>query len=156
MVKMVPSPDWFVGIDSLDLCKKGRWQNEITLDLAPIDAGTDKGFSFTSPNWPNTPQEEIYQINNTFPDHPAGSFHFPNLEKLPRIGHVILTKVAEYKRRGRNNDLSPTEPNVEIFEADDEFEHEDVGIATSGLMAMRQVSSDDTQPGMQSDQKGTF
>lgn len=30
---MIPSPDWFVGVDSLDLCVDSSWVDEVTLDV---------------------------------------------------------------------------------------------------------------------------
>lgn len=30
--KMVPSPDWFIGIDGFDLCKNGKWLDSITIE----------------------------------------------------------------------------------------------------------------------------
>ncbi|KAM4622033.1 spondin-2a isoform 2-T2 [Polymixia lowei] len=59
MVKVIPSPDWFVGVDSLNLCEGGQWKKEVTLDLHPFDAGTDSGFTFSSPNFPTSPPENI-------------------------------------------------------------------------------------------------
>lgn len=62
MVKMIPSPDWFVGVDSLNLCEGGQWKQEVTLDLQPYDAGTDSGFTFSSPNFPTSPQEKVTKV----------------------------------------------------------------------------------------------
>ena len=127
MTKMVPSPDWFIGLDSLNLCQGGHFVDSLTMEVGvdviailviissssssvtsslsqkkmitctfaktnaqlqplgrlrhhyscehheqlstlivlitmitnnsnpqadPLDAGTDNGFTFTSPNWP--------------------------------------------------------------------------------------------------------
>lgn len=42
-----PSPDWFVGIASLELCKSdGSWVESKAIDLYPWDAGTDKGITY--------------------------------------------------------------------------------------------------------------
>lgn len=62
MVKVIPSPDWFVGVDSLNLCEGDKWKQEVTLDLQPFDAGTDSGFTFSSPNYPTVPQENITRV----------------------------------------------------------------------------------------------
>lgn len=62
MGKIIPSPDWFVGVDSLDLCDGGQWVQEVSLDLYPYDAGTDSGFTFSSPNYLTVPQENITQV----------------------------------------------------------------------------------------------
>ena len=60
MSKLVPSPDWFVGLDSLDLCgPTGHFTDSLTIEADPMDAGTDNGFTFTSPNWPTVPSGMI-------------------------------------------------------------------------------------------------
>ncbi|CAH1257651.1 SPON2 [Branchiostoma lanceolatum] len=92
MVKIVPSPDWFVGLDSKDLCQNGKWIDQFSTNLGPWDAGTDKGFTFTSPNWATVPQEPVFQISSKFPNHPANSFYYPNLRKLPALARVTLTR----------------------------------------------------------------
>ena len=51
VISMVaPSPDWFSGVASLDLCNHntGEWKDSITLDLKAYDAGTDRGMTFTA------------------------------------------------------------------------------------------------------------
>ncbi|XP_056642503.1 spondin-2 [Diorhabda sublineata] len=97
MSRIVPSPDWFIGIDSFDLCVNGNWLDSITIEVDPIDAGTDNGFTFTAPNWPTDPQGEIYKITAHYPAHPAGSFFYPYLKRLPPIGTFQFIKVKEYE-----------------------------------------------------------
>lgn len=42
-----PSPDWLVGVDSLNLCLKDcSWTDRIEMDLYPFDAGTDSGITY--------------------------------------------------------------------------------------------------------------
>ena len=36
--KMVPSPDWFIGIDSFDLCVNGKWLDGITIEVINLNA----------------------------------------------------------------------------------------------------------------------
>lgn len=74
MVKVIPSPDWFVGVDSLNLCEGGQWKQEVTLDLQPYDAGTDSGFTFSSPNFPTNPPENITRVSQTIPFLLLGCF----------------------------------------------------------------------------------
>lgn len=62
IVRIVPSPDWFVGVDSLNLCEGDHWKENISLDLYPCDAGTDSGFTFSSPNFETIPQDKITQV----------------------------------------------------------------------------------------------
>ncbi|KAL1506247.1 hypothetical protein ABEB36_005643 [Hypothenemus hampei] len=97
MTKIVPSPDWFIGIDSFDLCVNGNWLDSITIEVDPIDAGTDNGFTFTAPNWPTDPQGEAYRITAQYPAHPAGSFFYPYLKRLPPIATFQFMKIKEYE-----------------------------------------------------------
>ena len=59
-----------------------------------MDAGTDNGFTFTSPNWPTSPQGSIFRITNVYPDHPAGSFNYPEKPSLPTIAKFTFIKVC--------------------------------------------------------------
>uniref|UniRef100_A0A4D5R9P3 Spondin-2 n=1 Tax=Scolopendra viridis TaxID=118503 RepID=A0A4D5R9P3_SCOVI len=97
ITRLIPSPDWFIGIDSFDLCVLGKWLDVVTLELDPMDSGTDNGFTFTAPNWATTPQEKIYRITAQFPNHDANSFHYPHLKKLPTIATVTFVKTKEYE-----------------------------------------------------------
>ncbi|XP_043237860.1 uncharacterized protein LOC122389680 [Amphibalanus amphitrite] len=94
--KIVPSPDWFLGIDSVDLCDTGRWVDSVHLQLFPMDAGTDQGLTFTSPNWESVPHQPICRITARVPGHPAGSFYYPELQQLPPLATLRLTKVRSY------------------------------------------------------------
>ncbi|XP_071537523.1 uncharacterized protein [Panulirus ornatus] len=96
IAKIVPSPDWFVGVDSFELCEDGNWVDNVKIQVDPLDAGTDNGLTFTSPNWPTSPAERIFRITANYPDHPAHSFYYPTLHHLPRIATFTITKVKEY------------------------------------------------------------
>ena len=63
--------------------------------LFPMDAGTDQGLAFTSPNWESLPREPVYQITSRRPKHPAGSFHYPELESLPPLANLKLYRVSD-------------------------------------------------------------
>lgn len=48
---LMPSPDWFSGIDSvLLLDDNGVWRDSFSVELYPYDAGTDSGTLYTSEN----------------------------------------------------------------------------------------------------------
>jgi len=94
--KIIPSPDWFIGVDSLDLCQNGSWTPLLELEVELLDGGTDNGLTFTSPNYPTLPPGPVHRITNTQPDHPAGSFHYPELSHLPTIATAQLTKIKEF------------------------------------------------------------
>ncbi|XP_012638836.1 spondin-2 [Microcebus murinus] len=98
VVRIVPSPDWFVGIDSLDLCEGGRWKEQVAVDLYPHDAGTDSGFTFSSPNFATIPQDTVTEITSSSPSHPANSFYYPKLKFLPPIARVTLVRLQQGSR----------------------------------------------------------
>ena len=33
MSKLIPSPDWFVGLDSIDLCENGHFVETVTIEV---------------------------------------------------------------------------------------------------------------------------
>ena len=57
-----PSPDWFVGIDSVSLRENDDWLERIERELHAYDAGTDDGVTFTSANADSDPQDAIERI----------------------------------------------------------------------------------------------
>lgn len=34
MTKLVPSPDWFIGLDSLELCSQGSFVESVTTEVS--------------------------------------------------------------------------------------------------------------------------
>ncbi|XP_076364370.1 spondin-2-like [Tachypleus tridentatus] len=107
--RIIPSPDWFIGVSSLDMCVNGKWLDEITLDVDPLDAGTDNGFTFTAPRWETYPRTKISRITARHHNHPANSFYYPLLEKLPRIAVFQFTKTKTYEL---SEAFSPGKENV--------------------------------------------
>ncbi|XP_012261921.2 spondin-2-like [Athalia rosae] len=95
--KIVPSPDWFVGLDSFELCKNGRWVDNVSIHGGPFDAGTDNGFTFTAPNWRTDPSSPITRITSKEPSHPANSFYYPEIEELPSLVTFNITRERVYK-----------------------------------------------------------
>uniref|UniRef100_A0A8D0KNV4 Spondin-2 n=1 Tax=Salvator merianae TaxID=96440 RepID=A0A8D0KNV4_SALMN len=93
VVRIVPSPDWFVGIESLNLCEKDHWKQQVSLELFPYDAGTDSGFTFSSPNFATIPQDTVTEITCSSPSHPANSFYYPKLKHLPPLARITLVKL---------------------------------------------------------------
>lgn len=120
MVKIIPSPDWFVGISSFDLCQRKRWKKYVEVDLYPLDAGIDNGLAFSSPNWPSKPAEEIYKLSPSRPNHAASSFHYPDIQSLPPIARVKLMKVSEYRMKGKILPPADKENNLVILDENDD------------------------------------
>ena len=66
LISMIaPSPDWFVGVDSYDLCGMNGWKENVTMDLLPWDAGTDSGRSFTTEDMATNPVDVIKRITSS-------------------------------------------------------------------------------------------
>uniref|UniRef100_UPI00398F83BE spondin-2-like n=1 Tax=Pristiophorus japonicus TaxID=55135 RepID=UPI00398F83BE len=112
LVRIIPSPDWFLGASGVNLCEDNRWKESYTLDLFPWDAGTDSGFTFSSPNFATDPQEAVSQITAKCPSHPANSFFYPRLQVLPRMGRSeldLLSAMAPSEAPGESPE--PTQPS---------------------------------------------
>lgn len=87
IVSMIaPSPDWFVGVDSVRLYEDGAWVNQKVIELYPFDAGTDSGPTYASPNAVTSPPETISRIEgdpflNGGSVAPLGTFTFSRLDE---------------------------------------------------------------------------
>ncbi|GFO48413.1 spondin-2 [Plakobranchus ocellatus] len=112
MMKIVPSPDWFIGLSSENLCAEGKWRKQIYADLQPMDAGTDQGLTFTAPNWPHEPFQPIFEITNRNPNHQASSFYYPEYESLPRLAYVELELLSQYRLRRTFSVIGKESENV--------------------------------------------
>ena len=82
---IAPSPDWFVGVDSLNLLENGTFVDEKVVTLYAYDAGTDSGYSYESHDHPTVPQEPIFKIEGYpffYNDElvPLGTFTFIKVE----------------------------------------------------------------------------
>ncbi|XP_065198111.1 mucin-5AC-like [Sycon ciliatum] len=62
---IAPSPDWFVGAYSENLCDGSSWKQSVTVQAYPWDAGTDSGVSWNSGNQVTTPAQPIARITAT-------------------------------------------------------------------------------------------
>jgi hypothetical protein len=86
LVTMIaPSPDWFVGVDSLNLYENDEFVDEKVITLYAYDAGTDSGTTYTSPNEPTDPPETIFKIEGYpffYEDElvPLGTFTFSKVK----------------------------------------------------------------------------
>ncbi|KAL8189825.1 UNVERIFIED_CONTAM: Spondin-2 [Gekko kuhli] len=99
--RIVPSPDWFVGIDGLNLCEKDHWTEQVSVELSPYDAGTDSGFTFSSPNFATIPQEPVTEIVTQ-----GIKVYFP---KVPVFSYGTL----ESRSNGESFSLKFSTPDVE-------------------------------------------
>ncbi|KAL7674029.1 hypothetical protein ACOME3_000313 [Neoechinorhynchus agilis] len=86
-----PSPDWFTGIDSVDLCASNcTWIRSQSILLQPIDAGVDDGLTYVGNKRPTTPRAAIKMITSSNPDSPLSPFYKPGT-KIPPMAILSLT-----------------------------------------------------------------
>ncbi len=85
LVTMIaPSPDWFAGVTGQSLLDEdGEWVDGLRVVLYPLDAGTDSGNTYTSPNRNTSPKEPISSLKGMYPfsDEPVGTYVFKLIEK---------------------------------------------------------------------------
>lgn len=88
LVAMIaPSPDWFVGVETLNLYEDGSsFVDEKTVTLYAFDAGTDSGTTYTSPNNPTNPPVTVSRIEG-YP------FFYEN--ELVSLGTFTFVKVND-------------------------------------------------------------
>lgn len=86
LVSMIaPSPDWFVGVDGLNMIENGQWVSNKIVTLYGRDAGTDSGVTFTSPDQVTVPRG-VVTVFSGFPALqdgaivPFGTFAFTRLD----------------------------------------------------------------------------
>ena len=97
---LAPSPDWFIGIDSVDLCDNDKWRESMNVTmLPPYDAGTEDGTAFSTNNSATDPKVNIFEITN----NTAGAFNGPN--PIPSLGEFRFVKTDE--------SVAPTETQTE-------------------------------------------
>ena len=71
VVSMIaPSPDWFIGLNGLEMCQNGQWRNSVTRTAFGYDSGTDDGSNFESANQVSSPFVPIFRFSDT----PFGTF----------------------------------------------------------------------------------
>jgi hypothetical protein len=86
LVTMVaPSPDWFVGVHDLSLIEGGNWAAQKTVTLYALDAGTDSGSSYDSPDRDTQPRQPIRRLDGSpvtvgASVAPFGAFTFRRLQ----------------------------------------------------------------------------
>lgn len=59
---LAPSPDWFVGVDSYDLCGSSGWKDSGMMELHAWDAGTKDDKNFTAGTMDTMPRDVIKLI----------------------------------------------------------------------------------------------
>ena len=63
---IAPSPDWMIGVNSLNLwdTASNGWKDTFSIDLFPYDAGTEDGYGYSTDNPETNPRDVITSISN--------------------------------------------------------------------------------------------
>ena len=109
---IAPTPDWFVGADSVLLYQNGAWRDRVPLDLYPYDAGTEQGVHWSLRGGNVDPHETITSIRNTglFRDNPLARITFELQTPNTRAPDAPRTLTATASGRERI-DLSWSPPS---------------------------------------------
>jgi spondin-1 len=104
LVSMIyPSPDWFVGVSGLELClANGSWVEQKILNLFPVDAGTDSGQTYISPDQPTIPKEAIRRIKPNNPIDPRSPFFDPENKEMKPLARLSLSRQRLYEKNCDN------------------------------------------------------
>ncbi|XP_074599893.1 spondin-1-like isoform X3 [Brevipalpus obovatus] len=94
--KLIPSPDWIIGVSNLELCLKNcSWIKEKQMNLYLWDVGTDQGITYLSPRNENIPQQRIRRIEATYKDEES-PFYDPNGGRLKPFARLKLERDHEF------------------------------------------------------------
>lgn len=79
---LAPSPDWFAGVDSLNLCGSDGWKEKAEMSLPAWDAGTDDGEKFVNDNVKTMPQDVITLITKDSKTEMMGNTAIKDFAKI--------------------------------------------------------------------------
>jgi len=68
---VAPSPDWFVGVNDVDLKENGKWVDAKTIQAYAWDSGTYDGMTYKAPEKATSPHEPV--ARNTAPPFKQGT-----------------------------------------------------------------------------------
>ncbi|NCQ35639.1 hypothetical protein GW813_11345 [bacterium] len=88
LVAMIaPTPDWFVGVEGLNLLQGQAWTDSVVVDLFPFDAGTDSGIGYTSPDLATVPPDPVAAITGGpfSPGVSLGTFTFVRRDDVSSV-----------------------------------------------------------------------
>ncbi|XP_077493163.1 spondin-1-like isoform X2 [Amblyomma americanum] len=106
-----PSPDWIVGVSSLELCLKNcSWITEKTMNLYPWDAGTSEGVTYViGQREATSPQQRIQKITSSHPHHPDSPFYDPTGAPMKPVARLTVTRQRIYEK-SCDEDVEPNTP----------------------------------------------
>ncbi|XP_011500698.1 PREDICTED: spondin-1-like [Ceratosolen solmsi marchali] len=113
IAKIEPSPDWFVGVSSLELCQPDcTWIKNKILNLYAYDAGSKNGMLYEDIEDNTEPQDVIQNLNTTWPV-PQNNIESPFYDETNNTHNVRpLARIYFTRLKGSEKDCH----NVEILE----------------------------------------
>lgn len=98
--QMEPSPDWIVGVSTLELCLRNcSWALERTLNLYPYDAGSSDGNTYiVEDKQPSVPQQRIRKITSSYPEEPDAPFYDPTGTPMKPVAKLTIVRQKIYEK----------------------------------------------------------
>ena len=91
--KLLPSPDWIVGVSLENLClANGSWVEYRSVDLFPLDAGTDSGLGYDDAGNRTSPPEPIHRITSCNPSSQQSPFFEPACAPIKPVARLNIIK----------------------------------------------------------------
>jgi hypothetical protein len=101
--KIIPSPDWIVGLSLENLCLANcSWVDSRIIDLYPWDAGINSGVTYQAAGEETMPREAIHRITSCNPDDERSPFYDPTCAPLKPVARLHILKQREYKKQCAN------------------------------------------------------
>ncbi|KAK0182978.1 hypothetical protein PV327_001057 [Microctonus hyperodae] len=117
---IVPSPDWFVGVSGLELCLSNcSWVEHKELNLYPVDAGTDDGITYVSPDSKSDPIEPIKRITTSSPNDTRSPFYDPLGFDMKPMAKLHLSRQRLYEKTCEDSSPAPVNSGGETDNKDD-------------------------------------
>ncbi len=101
---IAPSPDWFIGVNSINLLDtNSNWKTSVSLDLYAYDSGTDSGTTYTSANIITNPFQNISSLKSITPfnDKKIGTLTITLTETLSLDQFLNDTNLSIFYNKNR-------------------------------------------------------
>jgi len=125
--KMIPSPDWIVGVSMENLCLANcSWVDSRVVDLYPWDAGIKSGLTYNLAGDDTIPRESIHRITACNPDDELSPFFDVTCAPLKPVARLHILKQREYKKQCSNGQEGPDLPLNPSWESPNSLRRDDV------------------------------
>ncbi|XP_050307787.1 spondin-1-like [Anthonomus grandis grandis] len=96
VTKMVPSPDWIVGVSNMELClSNGSWKQYRKINLYPQDVGIDDSFEYLGHDMSTNEEPVVTAIKSSDPRYP---FYIESEENMKPIAVLYFRLQKIYKK----------------------------------------------------------